>query len=178
MTKIAFKKWYSNGWASPFAGLVALWTWGKYSHVELIINTEDDISPLKMGFSASAWENEVRLKPIYFENNKWDIIETSREINMEYVASVLGDGYDFIGIGFCEFIPFKLHVKNRNYCSEAVSCAIGLINCQNDPNKLAKFLKKENQKKKKIFPYEINSQEDKAWEYLESHLNGKAETHG
>lgn len=154
MTKVAFKKWYKNGWASPLAGLVALWTGGKHSHVELIIETE-----VVQGFSASAWDNEVRLKPIDFNNSKWDIIETHREIDMEYIASVLGDGYDYLAIGLCEFIPLKIEVADRSYCSETVSCALGLDECQKDPVALRKFLINEGKTK-----------EDKAWEYLEEHI--------
>ncbi len=147
-TRVAFKKWYRNGWASPLAGLIGLWTWSWYSHVELILDdtyTEDEnIFPLQYGFSASAWDNEVRIKPIDFYNDKWDILETDREINMEYIASVLGDGYDYLGIGLCELIPLKIHVKNRGYCSEVASCALGLEFCQNDPEKLREFIVDEN----------------------------------
>ena len=143
MAKVAFKKWYRNGWTSPFAGLTALWTLGKYSHVELVI--EGTIPDrMEKGFSASAWDNEVRIKDIDFYNGKWDIVETSREINMEYVESVLGNDYDYIGILFHEFLPFNFQVKNRFYCSETVSCALGFTECQKDPVKLYKTLVREN----------------------------------
>lgn len=145
MTKVAFKKWYKNGWASPLAGLIAIWTWGKYSHVELMVETEGtNHYPIVQGFSASAWDNEVRLKVIDFNNGKWDIIETSREIDMEYIASVLDDPYDYLAIALCEFIPLELEAKDRSYCSETVSCALGLEECQNDPVKLYKFLVRES----------------------------------
>ena len=146
-SRVAFKKWYKNGWASPLAGLTALWTLGKYSHVELIIPPETSHLSLERGFSASAWDNEVRLKPIDFNNGKWDIVETDRQIDYDYVGSVLGNGYDYLAIGFWELLPFGIQVKNRSYCSETVSCALGFKQCQNDPVKLHKRLIKENDEK-------------------------------
>ena len=143
-TRVAFKLWYHNGWASPIAGLISLWTWGKYSHVELIVGTNDDIHPLENGFSASAWDNDVRIKPIDFEKDGWHIVETGRDIDMEYIASVLGDDYDYVGIVLSEFLPLRLHIKNRYYCSETVACALGFKSCQKDPVMLHKTLVAEN----------------------------------
>ena len=142
-TRVAFKKWYRCGLASPFAGLTALWTWGRYSHVELIIPSINENGRVIQGFSASAWDNEVRMKEIDFSNGKWDIVETKREIDYKYVSSVLGNDYDYFGIVFSELLPLHMHIKNRFYCSETVSCALGFTSCQNDPNKLYKTLKGE-----------------------------------
>ena len=147
MAKVAFKKWYRNGWASPLAGLMALWTWGKYSHVELIVPSRYRQPPIELGFSASAWDNEVRLKPIDFYDGKWDILETDRQINYDYIDSVLGNGYDYLAIGFWEFIPLHLQIKNRGYCSETVSCALDFKQCQKDPVNLYKTIERENNEK-------------------------------
>lgn len=157
-TKVAFKKWYRNGWASPFAGLTALWTWGKYSHTELMINHQ-------RGFSASAWDNEVRVKEIDFYNGKWDIVETDREIDFGYVESVLGNDYDYIGIVFSELLPLHLHIKNRFYCSETVACALGFTKCQKDPVKLHKTLLTETY----ITPY-TQKKQDEAFDELAKKL--------
>lgn len=138
MAKVAFKKWYRNGLASPLAGLTALWTGGKYSHVELMIGPN-------RGFSASAWDNEVRIKEIDFTTGKWDFVETDRPIDFQYVNSVLGDKYDYLAIAFWEFLPFKLQRKNRAYCSETVSHALGIEPYQNDPVRLHKILMRENE---------------------------------
>ena len=147
MTRVAFKKWHKNGWASPLAGLIALWTWGQYSHVELIIPKETSHLNLERGFSASAWDNEIRIKPIDFYDGKWDILETDRDIDYDYVGSVLGNGYDYLAIGFWELLPLHLQIKNRGYCSETVSCALDFNECQKDPVNLYNTIKKENNEK-------------------------------
>jgi len=136
MTKVAFKKWYRNGWFTPISGLIALWTWGKYSHVEIVMSNNK-------GFSASSWDNEVRIKEINFDNGKWDIIETHRNIDTVIVAEALGKPYDQLGILFWEFFHLPLHGKDRFYCSEIASCVLGLPDCQLDPVKLARFLQEE-----------------------------------
>ena len=133
MAKVAFKKWYRCGWASPLAGLIAFWTGGKYSHVELMMSETT-------GFSASAWDNEIRTKEIDFYNGKWDIVETTRLINHSKVKESLGKSYDYLAIAFWEFLPLKIQVKDRSYCSEVVSCALNIDPCQNDPVKLYNIL--------------------------------------
>lgn len=137
MASVAFKKWYRNGLSSPLAGLIALWTGGKYSHVELMVNE-------KLGFSASAWDNEVRCKEIDFHNGKWDIVESDRSIDFAYIDKVIGTKYDYLAIVFFEFLPFKLQRKNRGYCSEVVSKALDIHPSQNDPVKLYNIMIEEN----------------------------------
>ena len=136
MTKVAFYKAWKGNWTD---WLIALWTWGKYSHVEIIM-------PDGRGFTASGRDNEVRIKKIDFYNGKWDIVVTSREIDREVLRKLLGHKYDKLGILFNEFLHIPVDSPYKQYCSEACSCVLSVEPCNIDPITLYKVLKDENER--------------------------------
>ena len=130
MVKIAFYKAWKGNWVD---WAIALWTWGKYSHVELVLSDS-------RGFTASGRDNEVRIKHIDFDNGKWDVIEVAGKINWVVLNKMLGHKYDKLGILFHEIFHIPVNSPYRYYCSEAVSCALDLEPCDVDPVKLYKKL--------------------------------------
>jgi hypothetical protein len=142
MVKVAFYK-ANQPHADWKDKLIALYTKGKYSHVELIIS---DIM-----YSTSPRDGEVRAKKHKFDENVWDYIEIDNiEISkvIEFFKMTKDQKYDWMGIlGF--IIPFKDRT-NCWFCSEWVSNALKISGCKKlwkqepskiSPNKLYKILK-------------------------------------
>lgn len=101
--------------------LIALFTFGKFSHVELLF---DD----GMSVSASPRDGGVRSKFIYFEPEKWRIISfevSSIEYNniRKYVAKRIGLKYDWAAIFL---FGLGLNFGKKYMCTELISEAISL----------------------------------------------------
>lgn len=112
---------------------IALWTCGVYSHCEIVICWDDGRYNC---LSASSRDGGVRMKQIkdYETSGKWDIYDIKLNINeIKYFwDETCGKKYDWIGILFNEFLPFKLQHNDKWYCSEWIAKLL----CLNDYDKL------------------------------------------
>jgi hypothetical protein len=115
MVKVAFFK-TSSKYADWVDKLIAWWTKGRYSHVELIIDNEQYSSFIKEG---------VRKKPHYFDNDAWDYlsIEGVSETRIkEFFKQTKGRNYDWAGI--LGFILPLADAEKKYFCSEWVAKAL------------------------------------------------------
>jgi hypothetical protein len=140
MVKVAFRKAKNENWGKK---LIALWTKGKYSHVELIIGDKQ--------YSSHISDGGVRCKKHIYNEDLWDYVEVPnirvKDI-LQFYSITKGDKYDLLGIaGFV--IPFKDRT-NEWFCSEWVSNALKISGYKKlwnqepskiSPNKLYKILK-------------------------------------
>ena len=111
--KIIFYK----GWKGTIIDKsICLWTLGKYSH--LVIVGSDGYC-----YSSSSREKGVRKKLININSEKWDIfdIDIDEEFLIKFFEETKNSKYDWIGIFFYHFFPFKLQDNNKWYCSEWIS---------------------------------------------------------
>jgi len=143
--RYAFYKAFEAKGASIKDKIIAKWTHGPYSHVELV-------APNGMMCSSSPRYGGVRCKPHVYDKSTWDYI-TVNISNFAYFAytkfcdETLGLKYDWLGIaGFV--LPIHDNPK-KYFCSEWTSKAgiIMGIEClypkepsRLSPNKLAKTL--------------------------------------
>lgn len=105
---------------------IKLWTLGKYSHCELII---DGVS-----MSAGGMENSVRSKIIDYNKNpkKWDLYEVAvPEGGIDKIKKFFSETdklkYDYKGIALSQFLWFfNKHDKDRYFCSEWCLTALNL----------------------------------------------------
>jgi len=99
--------------------LIALWTRGIYSHVEIRFSDG-------MCFSSSNRDGGTRFKKIYIREDVWDIIdigpEKEKEIR-EWCEERVGLPYDWWGIlGFV--LPWIKNDESKWFCSEILSTAL------------------------------------------------------
>ena len=142
MIKLAFYKAFNNPNARWDDKLIAFYTKGKYSHVELIING--------YMYSSSPRDGRVRKTQHTTDNKSWDYVEIEiKEANViDFFNMTQGNKYDWLGIlGF--IIPIKDRT-NEWFCSEWVSNALKISGCEKlwklepskiSPNRLYKILK-------------------------------------
>ena len=116
--------------------LICLFTGSKYSHVELVVNGHC--------YSASTRDKGVRMKMIYLDSGKWDVIPLNPihpniEVRaLKWFSEHMGQSYDWAGV-FRFIVPFIPHRKNEWFCSEAVAEALGLYNSNEySPGQLAR----------------------------------------
>lgn len=114
--KLAFYKGKGN-WIDK---LIRFWTKSNYSHVEIVF---DD-----MWYSISPRDNYIRRKKIDFKEENWDFIEI--QINSssfeEFFKKTEGMKYDWLGIFLSQVFPLNVDAKNRYFCSEWCSEALGV----------------------------------------------------
>lgn len=136
---------------------VKIWTWGEYSHVELIDCNGSDNIALWDWYSASAFaEGIVRVKTIDVIPDNWDFFDIDFDLDKESVIEFfnkeMGKKYDWIGILFSQLFPLKLDDKNTWFCSEIVKHALCISGIQSlcfdtdasySPNRLFRELKNE-----------------------------------
>lgn len=105
--------------------LIAFWTLGEYSHVELVLSDN-------YCYSASSRDNGVRRKVIadYETSGKWDIfnININEADVKEFYSQTKELKYDWVGILLSEFVNFNKENKNTWYCSEWVANIINISN--------------------------------------------------
>jgi len=137
--------------------LIFIWTWGKYTHVELIDDRSGINNPNHWNwYSASGLtEGIVRMKNVKYKPEDWDIWNVD-SIDIESVIRYFdiqdGKAYDWVGIMFNQFIPLRLHSKDKWFCSEIVTRAIQVSSqighelkpYNTSPIKLYKYLYKHN----------------------------------
>ena len=91
--------------------LIALWTLGKYSHVEFIYNDQVFLSN----------PGGVRTRKFEYQKNM-EIYELDKNIDpkdvIEFFRTAQGKGYDYLGILGQFFYADKVQDDNRFFCSE------------------------------------------------------------
>jgi len=125
--KLAFYKAFQSR-ATIVDKIIAIFSFGKYSHVELVFPNGDC-------FSISAREGIGRFKKINLDPDVWDIIEldssiSARELRKE-AKHFLGFKYDFLGAIF-SISPVCIQKNKKIFCSEV---------CTNLINKYPKYAK-------------------------------------
>jgi len=94
--------------------IIAWWTKGKHSHVEVIIGD--------MMYSTSPRDGRVRKKYHTVDNNVWDYVTVdlpNLHNSMHFFNQVVGSKYDWMGI-FGFILPFQDRTT-RWFCSEFVA---------------------------------------------------------
>ena len=122
--QLAFAKADREG-AGFNAKLIAWWTNGPYSHVELLIHDYNDITYM---WTASSTENKVRKKIHKHNPGRYDYIDlemSEEDIDKieRFFKMIEGQEYDWLGImGFV--MPALRDRTTKWFCSECVSNAI------------------------------------------------------
>ena len=104
---------------------VRWWTNSIYSHAELVL--PDDITWIGISpFLKSKVDKRIKID---LNPSEWDFItlkisEEQLDIIMEFFEDTQGQGYDWIGMLFSQFLPCKIKHKKRWYCSEWISYAL------------------------------------------------------
>ena len=143
--KVAFRKKPS----SIYAHIIRLWTWGIYSHTELMF--ADGRS-----FSSDEADNGTRWKDRAMPANEWDFLDVPTTADQEADIRAFCNGeedckYDMVGIGF-SFLPVPIGWQSAEkwFCSEICVAALqqigyltGYTPSRISPNKLYKILKHE-----------------------------------
>jgi uncharacterized protein YycO len=121
--------------------LIGLWTFGPYSHVEILFS--DGVC-----FSSSPRDGGVRFKNIHILPERWTAIDmpTDQEENIKkWCEKKVGLRYDWWGIlGFV--LPFVRQERKAWYCSEICITALkkfGIVGCRAriSPNSFYIFIK-------------------------------------
>ena len=101
--------------------IICKWTKEIYSHVELIIDNDLDLSKPKKSYSSSIRDKGVRPKEILFKADCWDIHELKADEN--YALSVFKD-WEGAPYGWSDLLMqhvFRLPLRNNAIiCSELV----------------------------------------------------------
>jgi len=144
--KIAFYKAFQKK-ATMLDNLIAVFTFGRYSHVELYFSNGES-------FSISPREGESRFKVIDYTPEAWDILDlklTEDEEKKLYAIAkneYLGFKYDYIGAVFSAS-PVCIQKDERLFCSEVATNIIRRNRryyflrdgCRYSPNELYKKIK-------------------------------------
>lgn len=151
--KIMFYKAFQSE-ATLLDKIIAIFSVGKYSHVEIAFSNGDF-------FSVSARDGGARFKKINVNPENWDALtlniteeeeEYLRGMAIEYYS---GLEYDYIGALF-SISPICIHKLNKMFCSELVVSVLKNIEtfkflqrgCTYSPNRLYKEIKKIKEIKK------------------------------
>jgi hypothetical protein len=117
----AFYKGTRSGLAGVYNRGVRLWTASEYSHCEL---------SFVEGFSGSAsyMDGGVRLKPIDYDLEKWDLLdlpESFAKPAFEWFMRHRGEKYDLLGNLHFVVAPV-MGGRDTWFCSEAIAAALGM----------------------------------------------------
>ena len=133
--KVAFYIAKHGDW---FDKAIAFWTQSKYSHVELVLDNKN------LCYSASNRSNSVRLAHLDLSHfDVFEIDETMVKFDDVYkrIDTTIGKKYDWVGIFFHQFLPFKTQDKKKFWCSEAVGYVLGIHGYQLNPQELFEEMK-------------------------------------
>ena len=107
--------------------LICAWTREKYSHVELIIDPDLDLSEPKRSYSSSIRDKGVRSKEILFKTDHWDIHELKADENYALDTFKRWEGAPY---GWSDlFMQHVLRLPLRNnaiICSELCLLMLGV----------------------------------------------------
>jgi hypothetical protein len=125
MIELAFYK----GRGTIYDRLIRLWTWSRYSHVEIVVRRREKINS-SLIFSSSPRDGGVRQKWSALDPARWDCVRVPRKLNRKLITDELElkAQYDWRGIIFSQIVPFGWQDKNNWFCSEICAAAIGLQN--------------------------------------------------
>jgi len=121
--KIAFKKIEHD---NVLSGAIGWWTKSKFYHTELILGDKWITSDNNQGVIIRD------LKPL---NNKWvyknlgfiEVTDKQYKIILDWINEQYGKEYDYIGILYSQFLPFRYDDKNEWFCSEIVTKILQLF---------------------------------------------------
>ena len=145
MLRVAFRK---NG-KGFYARLIRIWTWGKWSHTELVFSNG-------CSFSSDEKDGGTRWKDWHMSPDEWDFLNVpctpaeEQEV-AAWCAGEEGCKYDMVGIGF-SFLPIPLGYQSADkwFCSEICVAALqrigymrGYTPSRISPNSMYKILNKE-----------------------------------
>jgi len=119
--KVAFYKAFTKK-STLLDKVIGLFTYGKYSHCELVFSSG-------LSFSISPRDNQARFKVINFDDTQWDFIELKlcNEQGIAQKASkLIGKKYDYVGALFSAIPGAHIQKENKLFCSETVAYLIGL----------------------------------------------------
>lgn len=105
----------------PADRLVRIVTDSIYSHSELAIDR-------CLGLSSSGRDGGVRLKPIDFDEERWNFVPLSEDqgnLACSRIFSQLGLPYDWAGIFLSHLLPLDRHAPGRWFCSEILAYGFG-----------------------------------------------------
>jgi hypothetical protein len=140
--KLAFYKGPEN----IFGKAIRLWTWGPYSHVEIMI---DDVS-----FSAINGVGTRYLSYPVFQNKDWDFIDIPTDVTEKahmwaWCMSEMRCDYDWKGIWLAQVLGLRKQDPEKWFCSEFCTAAMQIIGRLKgvkpyavSPNGLYRLLKK------------------------------------
>lgn len=120
---------------------ICLFTWSRYSHVELVIDGRC--------FSASNRDGGVRAKFIDLYSGRWDVIEIPERFQAKTWAAIAwfrrhdGENYDWIGCArLCPLLHWLPARSDHHFCSKAIAEALGLPNPDDyTPQRLLDYLR-------------------------------------
>lgn len=135
-TYLAFYKRPSNKITHRiFHYSTCLFTFSRYSHVELVIDG--------LAYSSSARDGGVRRKfiPDLNDSGRWDLFEVDIDVveAMSVFNARKNRKYDYLGVA--RFVlPFLPNSNTRDYCSEFVSAMCGLGHTEKSPEDVFRTL--------------------------------------
>lgn len=103
--------------------LIAWWTRGPYSHIELVFERDGKT----LCASSSPRDGGVRIKEIELDPNRWDVIEIQgydEQKAIKWFSSRVGAKYDFVGLFGFVVSPLP-EDRLKYFCSEAIAYALG-----------------------------------------------------
>lgn len=121
--KIAF---YTGTSSNLFTALqqwgVRIWTFGKYSHCELIDDRGSDNPYDWIWIGATTRDPGVTsMRRIEFKPEHWDVFDlpdVDFKGAIEWTIANLGKKYDWLGIWLSQFLPWGINNPNKFFCSE------------------------------------------------------------
>jgi len=124
--------------------LIRLWTFGPYSHVELLI---DDVA-----FSSVVGVGTRYLSYPVFIANEWDYVDIpmsslDKAHMWSWCMSELGCGYDWKGLICCQVLGLAMDDPKDWFCSEYVITALqvagklkAITSYKESPNSLSRYV--------------------------------------
>jgi len=113
---------FYNAWqpkASYVDKLISIFTFGKYSHTELVFSDG-------MCFGISGRSEGARFKKIDLVPERWtlvklDVTNFNETRIREKAEKITGVEYDYLGAFTCGILPMCIHRKSKLFCSEATT---------------------------------------------------------
>ena len=133
MVQLAFYK--ADG--SIYDKAIRVWTRSKYSHTELVVDEKC--------YSSSGRDDGVREKEIDLDSEKWDVVDLHNIESIDvwnFFYKTRECRYDYLGIFLSQFLPLKLHNKQKWFCSEWCAEAMGIKDAHElSPQDLFEYVK-------------------------------------
>ena len=119
--QIAFYK----GQGNFLNAIVRWWTKSIYSHAELVLPDKMTYLGIRPFLKSKVASREKLLR----DHTEWDMVSVDitpaqLKIIMEFFEDTEGQGYDWLGMLFSQFLPCKIKHRKRWYCSEWIAYAL------------------------------------------------------